>query len=98
MVYTVKGNKTCFTNDGRRDYCGPDSFKPTTDRLFRNDGDFRFTDVTAAAGLDQVSGKGLGVTVADFDGDGRDDIYVANDQWPNHLLLNEGTAVSARPR
>lgn len=90
VVYTVKGNKTCFTNDGRRDYCGPDSFKPTTDRLFRNDGGFRFTDVSAAAGIEQVSGKGLGVTVADFDGDGRDDIYVANDQWPNHLLLSDG--------
>jgi len=90
VVFTVKGNKTCFSNDGRRDFCSPESFKPTTDRLFRNDGNFRFTDVTAVAGLDQVSGKGLGVTVADFDGDGRDDIYVANDQWPNHLLLNEG--------
>ena len=90
VTYTVKGNKTCFTNDGRRDYCGPGSFKPTTDRLFRNDGDFRFTDVSMAAGIDRVSGKGLGVTVADFDSDGRDDIYVANDQWPNHLLLNQG--------
>ncbi|MGD8977612.1 MAG: CRTAC1 family protein, partial [Gammaproteobacteria bacterium] len=90
VTYTVKGNKTCFTNDGRRDYCGPGSFKPTPDRLFRNDGDFRFTDVSMAAGIDPVSGKGLGVTVADFDSDGRDDVYVANDQWPNHLLLNRG--------
>jgi hypothetical protein len=90
VIYTVNGNKTCFTNDGRRDYCGPDSFKPTVDRLFRNDGNFRFTEVGESAGISDISGKGLGVTVADFDGDGRDDIYVANDQWPNHLMLNQG--------
>ncbi len=91
VIYTVNGNKTCFTNDGRRDYCGPDSFKPTVDRLFRNDGNFRFTEVGESAGISEISGKGLGVTVADFDGDGRDDIYVANDQWPNHLMLNQGS-------
>ena len=90
VSFSVNGNKTCFTNDGRRDYCGPDSFKPTTDRLFRNDGNFRFSDVSETTGIAELAGKGLGVSIADFDSDGRDDIYVANDQWPNHLFLNQG--------
>lgn len=83
-------NKTCFTADGRRDYCSPGSFKPTVDRLYRNDGDWRFTDVTVTAGLAAAEGNGLGVTVDDFNGDGWTDIYVANDQGANHLWLSDG--------
>jgi hypothetical protein len=82
-------NKTCFTADGRRDYCSPESFKPTVDRLYRNDGGWRFTDVTDAAGMGDAAGNGLGVTVEDFNADGRTDIYVANDQGANHLWLSD---------
>jgi hypothetical protein len=48
-----------------------------TDRLYRNDGNFAFTDVSAAAGLDNP-GWGMGATWADFDGDGWIDVYVSN--------------------
>lgn len=88
--FSIAGNKTCFTADGRRDYCSPASFEPTTDRLFRNDGGWRFTDVTDAVGIGEAVGNGLGVTVDDFDADGLTDIYVANDQSPNHLWLADG--------
>jgi len=90
VVFTVNGNKTCFKNDGRRDYCGPDSFAPTVDRLFRNDGDWRFVDVTRDSGIGLAQGKGLGVVGDDFDADGNPDLYVANDGWPNHLWLGDG--------
>ena len=76
---------------GVRNYCDPDNYDaPTPDRLFRNDGDGTFTDVSAQAGLDDAVGNGLGVVSADFDGDGRMDVFVANDKTMNRLWLNRG--------
>ncbi|MDX1382042.1 MAG: CRTAC1 family protein, partial [Thermoanaerobaculia bacterium] len=57
---------------------------------YRNRGDGSFEDVTVAVGLSAEVGNGLGVTTGDFDGDGRIDLYVANDLTPNHLWLNRG--------
>jgi hypothetical protein len=67
--------------------------------LFRNlgrkkgdrPGQPRFQDVTVQAGLAKVPGPGLGVYCADFDGDGWPDIFVADDQKPNHLWMNQRT-------
>jgi len=86
--FTVAGNKRCTGADGKPDYCGPQAYEPVRDRLFRNDGGGRFTDVSDAAGLGAAFGPGLGVTCADFDGDGWQDIYVANDGKENQLWLN----------
>ena len=58
--------------------------------LLRNRGDSTFEDVTRAAGLDTVSGRGLGAVVLDADGDGWPDLYVANDRTPNQLWRNRG--------
>jgi hypothetical protein len=69
------------------DYCGPQAYAGTIDKLYRNDGNF--TDVTTRVGITQP-GKGLGVVVSDFTKDGRVDIYVANDGEPNHLWVNRG--------
>ena len=72
-------------------YCPPQNYKaPAPDRLFRNDGDGTFTDVSRAAGLHLAFGNGFGVVGADYDQDGRTDVFVANDMMVNQLWLNQG--------
>ena len=77
-----------------RTYCHPSLFEGVPDRLYRNNGDGTFTDVTAAAGVGGIGGpfrgKGLGVVAADFNNDGHPDLYVANDDTPNNLFYNNG--------
>jgi hypothetical protein len=78
------------------DFCSPSPFPTTHARLFRNLGrksaesqaSVRFEDVSVKSGLASVTGAGLGVICADFDGDGWPDIFVANDTQPNHLWIN----------
>jgi len=81
----------CADGTGRRDYCGPQSFQGTADLLCRNLGGagqpFRFRDVTVTSGIARAQGKGLGAVASDFNGDGRSDIYVANDMEPNFLWI-----------
>ena len=76
--------------DGRRDFAGPEAFPGQPDRLYRNDGGGRFSDVSKAAGVDRGDGRGLGVLVADLVGDAGLDVYVANDGSPCSLLENKG--------
>ena len=71
------------------DYCNPKVFEPATDRLFQNNGDGSFTDVTEPAGIAAVSGRGLGVVCLDLTGDGWADFFVANDGEANHLWVNQ---------
>ena len=73
-------------------YCHPDTLKSAPDRLYRNEGGFRFTEVTLEAGIVEPpqGGKGLAVIPFDHDGDGRLDLYVANDADPNFLWINRG--------
>lgn len=80
----------CYDQAGRREYCGPTAFPGIHDVLLRNRGDGTFEDVTEAAGLRAVEHAGLGLVVRDFDGDGRSDVYVANDADPNDLWINSG--------
>jgi hypothetical protein len=81
----------CFNTMGGRDYCSPRNyFAPAQDVLYRNDGNGTFTQITAEAGMTVNSGTGLGVSAADFTGDQRVDIFVANDGMPDQLWVNMG--------
>ena len=75
-----------------RDVCPPRQFQSKPHLLFRNRGDGTFENATPTAGLRQGGncGKGLGVLIADLDGDGKNDIYVCNDGEDNFLYLNRG--------
>lgn len=73
-----------------RAYCDPKHYLPLPNTLYRNNGDGTFTDVSVETGIAKVSGKGMGVAIADYDGDGFMDIFVANDNSPNQLFHNLG--------
>ena len=84
----------CFSLTGVPDYCSPRTYDlPTSSMLYHNNGNGTFTDVSERAGVQQAVGNGLGVVAGDFNGDGRVDIFVANDGTPNHLWLNQGGGV-----
>ena len=87
--FTVAGNKPCNAPSGERDYCAPQQYRGLPDRLFHNDGGGKFSDATIGSGIAATYGPGLGVTCADFNGDGRIDIYVANDGAANLLWINQ---------
>ena len=76
--------------EGYRAYCHPNEFGPATHLLFHNNGDGTFTDVSRSSGFGRHLGKGLGVAFNDFDRDGRPDIFVANDSFPQQLFRNLG--------
>ncbi|MBL8860422.1 MAG: VCBS repeat-containing protein [Planctomycetes bacterium] len=76
--------------EGWRSFCHPDRFPGGEDRFWRNRGDGTFEDATLAAGFSDPSGKGLCVLASDLDGDGRLDLYVANDGTENRLYHNLG--------
>jgi len=75
---------------GYRTYCHPKEYQGLPNTLLRNNGDGTFTDVSAAAGIEQHIGKGMGIAFADFNADGRMDVFVTNDTTPNFLFRNEG--------
>jgi len=88
--FSLATHKDCFGTNTAVDYCGPSSYEPEPDRLFRNRGDGTFEDVSAAAGPGLVHGAGLGVVARDFDRDGWLDLYIANDGEDNLLWRNLG--------
>jgi hypothetical protein len=73
---------------GMRSYCHPDDFNPEAPSLFHNNGDGTFTDVSQSSGLAAKPGNGLGVVTFDYDNDGWQDIFIANDHMPNSLFHN----------
>ncbi len=70
-------------------YPGPLDYEGTTNKLYHNNCDGTFTDVSEKSGIAAVVGRTMGVTAADFDGDGYPDIYVANDRTENFLFHNK---------
>jgi hypothetical protein len=86
--YALEHSAPCMAASGALDYCTPDAYPALPDRLFLNARDGTFTDVSLRSGIAREPGPGLGVTTADFDGDGWIDIFVANDGREDLLWRN----------
>jgi hypothetical protein len=84
-------NDVFDTIDGKtKSYAIPRKYEGNTCRLYRNRGDATFEDVTEKSGIELQSAKALGVTMWDINGDGFQDLVVANDAQPNFLYLSKG--------
>jgi hypothetical protein len=86
--FSFDHNVFCGSYPEYRSYCSPQNFEGVACVLYQNNGDGTFTDVSERAGISNFKGKSLGVVTADFNGDGYQDIYVANDEVANFLFLN----------
>jgi hypothetical protein len=73
-----------------RAYCHPDKYRAEPILLYHNNGNGSFTEVSAKAGIGNLLGKGMGIAIADYDGDGLPDIFIANDNDRNLLIHNLG--------
>jgi hypothetical protein len=91
--FGANNNKYCVYSGNTRVYCHPNVYNGVADRLYRNNADGSFTDVSRPSGIFRPDGKGLGVVFGDYDDDGWIDIYVANDSTPNFLFHNKGNGV-----
>ena len=89
LDYKAANHKTCRTSTGEIDYCGPKTYEPIPDRLYQNQGDGSFRDVTTKMGIHRAFGAGLGIVAADFNNDGWVDVFVANDGAANQLWINQ---------
>jgi hypothetical protein len=87
LDWTPENSRVCGPV-GRRISCPPSLYKGEPNLLYHNNGDGTFTDVSDQTGIGKHVGKGMSVAIADYDGDGWMDIFVANDNEPNFLFRN----------
>ena len=90
IEWKPKNNLWCGEHrPGYRSYCHPGNYKGQKTKLYHNNHDGTFTDVSAASGVGKAESKGMGVVLADFNNDGWTDLAIANDSWPNFLFINK---------
>src|SRR5580658_7154445 len=89
MQWTYSADPLCAIQ-GAADYCSPKFYKGQPNQLFLNQGDGTFKDVSKEWGIRDHVGKGMGVGMADYDLDGRPDLFVTNDASYNSLFHNKG--------
>jgi enediyne biosynthesis protein E4 len=88
--WSTKDNTWCGTQrPGYRSYCSPRNYKGQHIKLYHNNHDGTFTDVSESSGVGKAEAKGMGVVLADFNNDGWTDIAVSNDSLPNFLFINK---------
>ncbi len=89
IEWSPKNNIWCGEHrPGYRAYCHPDNYKGQRIKLFHNNHEGTFTDVSEKSGVGVPEAKGMGVVLADFNNDGWPDIAIANDTWQNFLFIN----------
>lgn len=89
LNYTLQTHTPCFGPSGAPDYCRPEVYGAQPNRLYRNTGGGRFTDVTISSGVARAFGPALGSIAADFNGDLWLDLFVTNDEQENELWINQ---------
>ena len=90
IEWNSKNNIWCGEHrPGYRSYCHPGNYRGQKTKLFHNNHDGTFTDVSEASGIGKPESKGMGVVLADLNNDGWTDIAIANDSWPNFLFFNK---------
>jgi hypothetical protein len=89
LDWSPEKNRLCGV-EGKRLSCSPTYYDKVPNLFYRNEGDGGFSDVSAATGIFQHKGYGMSVAVADANGDGFVDVFVANDQIRQFLFRNEG--------
>ena len=95
VAWSAEGDRRCSLDGATKSYCTPEVYPGVASKLYRNLGGGRFADVSARAGIADADAKALGVAVLDYDGDGRPDLFVANDTRPNQLYRNRGDGTFA---
>ena len=96
VTWTPENDLFCTLDGESKAYCTPESYQGASPRFYRNvseGGTIKLEDRTEEAGLYKPTAKSLGVTVLDLDGDGWEDMAVANDTQPNLLYRNKGKGV-----
>jgi len=86
-VWTPQTDVRCTVGSAEF-YCDPGRYRSVPPRLYHNLGHGKFEDVTEKSGLGASPGKGMGISIADFNNDGWPDIFIANDTEPNSLFMN----------
>lgn len=90
VTWSPEADLYCTMDGKSKSYCTPESYKGASIRLWHNNGDGTFSDVTKHAGLYEPTSKTLGIAILDFDNDGWPDILLSNDTQPNKLYRNNG--------
>jgi hypothetical protein len=89
LDWSPKNNLWCGERaPGYRSYCNPNNYKGQKTKLYHNNHDGTFTDVSDKSGVGLPESKGMSLVLADLNNDGWPDIAVANDTWPNFLFQN----------